>query len=128
MKIYRDQNVLDAARERVTYAFDNFDKISVSFSGGKDSSVMLHLVMAEAVKRDRTVAVLVIDMEAQSTAPIAHARDMAPLYRDQIDLHWVCVPLSLRNAVTNYDPRWLCWDPEKKDIWVRPMPAAASTA
>jgi len=127
MKRYSDQNVLDAARERVTYAFDNFERISVSFSGGKDSSVMLHLVMAEAVKRGRTVGVLIIDMEAQYTATIEHIRDMVTRYRDHIDLHWVCVPLTLRNAVTNYEPKWTCWDPEKEDIWVRPLPAEAST-
>jgi predicted phosphoadenosine phosphosulfate sulfurtransferase len=127
MKTYRDQNVLDAARERVVYAFDNFDKISVSFSGGKDSSVMLHLVMAEAIKRGRTVGVLVIDMEAQYTATIEHIRDMAERYADNIDLHWVCVPLTLRNAVTNYEPKWTCWDPAKEEIWVRPLPAEAST-
>lgn len=127
MKIYRDQNVLDAARERVAYAFDNFKRISVSFSGGKDSSVMLHLVMAEAEKRGRTVGVLVIDMEAQYTATIQHIRDMTDRYRDSIDLHWVCVPLTLRNAVTNYEPKWTCWDPEKEDIWVRPLPSEAST-
>jgi predicted phosphoadenosine phosphosulfate sulfurtransferase len=127
MKVYRDQNVLDAARERVAYAFDHFEKISVSFSGGKDSSVMLHLVMAEAIKRDRTVTVLIIDMEAQYTATIEHIRDMVTHYADHIDLHWVCVPLTLRNAVTNYEPKWTCWDPEKEDIWVRPLPAEAST-
>jgi predicted phosphoadenosine phosphosulfate sulfurtransferase len=34
-KIYRDQNVLDAARERISYAFDSFERLYVSFSGGK---------------------------------------------------------------------------------------------
>lgn len=127
MKIYRDQNVLDAARERVAYAFDNFEKISISFSGGKDSSVMTHLVMSEAIRRGRKVAVLIIDMEAQYAATIAHIQDMVTRYRDHIDLHWVCVPLTLRNAVTNYEPKWTCWDREKEEIWVRPLPAEAST-
>lgn len=127
MKIYSDVNVLDAARARVAYAFDHFDKVSVSFSGGKDSSVMLHLVMAEAIKRGRKVAVLIIDLEAQYTATADHLRDMAQLYADHIDLHWVCVPIVLRNAVTNFEPQWMPWQPEKEDIWVRPMPPEAST-
>lgn len=126
MKRYSDINVLDAARSRVAYAFDNFERISVSFSGGKDSSVMLHLVMAEAIKRGRMVGVLVIDMEAQYTATIEHIRDMVTKYAPNIDLHWVCVPISLRNAVTNYEPKWTCWDRDKEDIWVRPLPAEAS--
>lgn len=123
----QDVNVLDAARQRVAYAFDNFEKISVSFSGGKDSSVMLHLVMAEAVRRGRQVGVLFIDMEAQYTATIDHIHDMVRLYGDHIDLHWVCVPMALRNAVTSYEPKWECWEPGKQEIWVRDMPAEAKT-
>lgn len=64
-KIYREQNVLDAARDRISYTFDKFERIFISFSGGKDSSVMFHLVMDEAIKRNRRVAVMIIDFEAQ---------------------------------------------------------------
>ena len=128
LKKYREQNVLDAARERVSYAFDNFERIYVSFSGGKDSSVMLHLVMAEAIKRSRTVGVLIVDLEAQYTATIDHIEEMVALYADHMDLHWACLPLLLRNAVTNFEPRWMCWQPEKRDVWVRPMPAQATTS
>ncbi|MCA3080407.1 MAG: DUF3440 domain-containing protein [Rhodocyclaceae bacterium] len=118
-KIYRDQNVLDAARERISYAFDSFERLYVSFSGGKDSSVMLHLVMDEAIKRGRKVGVLIVDLEAQYKATDIHLQEMVDLYRPHIDLHWICLPMSLRNAVTNYEPKWVCWDPNKKDIWVR---------
>ena len=118
-KIYREQNVLDAARDRIAYAFDNLERIYVSFSGGKDSSVMLHLVMEEAVKRNRVVGVLIIDLEAQYKATEVHLEEMVALYRGHIDLHWVSLPISLRNAVTNYEPRWTCWDADKREIWVR---------
>ena len=50
-KYYIDKTVLEAAKERVEYTFDNFKRIYVSFSAGKDSTVMLHLVMDEAIKR-----------------------------------------------------------------------------
>jgi predicted phosphoadenosine phosphosulfate sulfurtransferase len=126
MKKYRDQNVLDAARERIAYAFDNFERNYVSFSGGKDSSVMLHLVMQEAIKRGRRVGVLIIDLEAQYEMTIDHLNDMVALYRDYIELHWLCFPLLLRNAVTAFEPRWMAWDPEKKGMWVRPMPPLAA--
>lgn len=120
-KIYREQNVLDAARERIEYSFDNFERLYVSFSGGKDSSVMLHLVMEEAIKRQRKVGVLILDLEAQYRATDIHLREMVDMYREHIDLHWVCLPLSLRNAVTNYEPRWIAWDPDKSDLWVRDL-------
>ena len=51
LKQYRKQNVLDAAIDRINYTFDNFEKVYISFSGGKDSTVMMHLVMDQAIKR-----------------------------------------------------------------------------
>lgn len=125
LKKYRSVNVYDASRERIAYAFDSFEKVYVSFSGGKDSSVMMHLVLAEAMKRKRKVGVLIIDLEAQYKCTIDHLQDMIEMYSEWIDLHWVCLPLLLRNAVTNYEPRWMCWDPEKKNIWVRDIPKIA---
>ena len=117
-----DTNVFQAAQSRIVYTFDNFERITVSFSGGKDSSVMLHLVMAEAIKRKRTVAVMVIDFEAQYTATAAHVKEMLELYRDNIEPHWICLPISLRNAVSNFQPKWLCWDKSLRDDWVREYP------
>lgn len=125
-KIYNpDKSVLVAARERIAWAFNEFERLYVSFSGGKDSTVMLHLVMAEAIKRGRTVGVLIIDMEAQYRATVDHIQSCVDMYREHIELHWVCLPLNLRNAVTNYEPQWTCWDDAKPDLWVRPKPADA---
>jgi predicted phosphoadenosine phosphosulfate sulfurtransferase len=115
-------DVLEAARQRVRYAFNHFERVYVSFSGGKDSSVMMHLVMEEAVKRRRRVGVLLIDLEAQYKLTIEHAREMFAMYREHIEPYWVCLPIKLRNSVSNYEPVWCAWDPEKKDQWVRPMP------
>lgn len=128
LKHYLDTNVLDAAKSRTAYAFDNFDKVSVSFSGGKDSTVMLHLACLEARRRSREVTVLIVDMEAQYSGTIDHIRAMTQEYADVIDLHWAALPLSLRNAVTQYEPKWTCWDPSVEDQWVRPLPPEAMPA
>lgn len=127
LKRYSETNVLDAARERISYSFDNFERLYVSFSGGKDSSVMLHLVMDEAIRRNRKVGVLIVDLEAQYSHTIEHIEEMVGLYADHMDLHWVCLPIVLRNAVTNYEPRWMCWEPKKRDIWVREFPKLGIT-
>lgn len=127
LKKYSDINVLDAARERIKYTFDNFERIYISFSGGKDSSVMLHLVMEEAKRRNQIVGVLIVDLEAQYSATVKHMNDMVVMYKDYIDLHWVCAPIALRNAVTNYEPQWKCWDESKKAIWVREKPVVAKS-
>lgn len=115
-------DVLQAARDRVRYTFDHFEAIYISFSAGKDSSVMFHLVMEEAIRRNRKVGVLLIDLEAQYLLTIKHAEEMFRLYAEHIDVYWVCLPIKLRNAVSNYEPVWCAWDPEKRDDWVRPMP------
>ena len=119
LKKYSNISVLDASRERIKYTFDNFERIYLSFSGGKDSSVMFHLVMEEAIKRNQKIGVLIIDLEAQYSATITHIEEMIELYKNYIELHWVCLPMLLRNAVTQYEPRWTCWDKTKKDMWVR---------
>lgn len=120
-------NVLEAARQRIAWTFDTFEKISVSFSAGKDSTVMLHLVMDEAISRGRKVAVLLIDLEGQYKITMEHAARCFEMYRDHIDLHWVCLPIHLRNAVSVYSPHWLCWDPDKQEMWIRNPPEQAIT-
>lgn len=124
-KRYIRQNVLEEARRRISFAFDNFERLYISFSGGKDSTVMMHLVMDEAIKRNRIVGVLIIDLEAQYTHTISHIRNMIEMYWQNIDLHWVCAELQLRNAVSDFQPKWVCWDEDKKDIWVRQKPEEA---
>lgn len=125
-KQYITQNVLQAAQERICKVFDSFEKYYISFSGGKDSTVMMHLVMQEAVKRNVKVGVLIIDLEAQYSNTIEHLRNMIEMYKENIDLHWICAELLLRNAVSDFQPKWVCWDEDKKSIWVRQKPKEAA--
>lgn len=127
VKKYKETSVLEAARARIAEVFDNFERIYVSFSAGKDSTVMLHLVMDEAIKRNRVVGVLFVDLEAQYKDSIEHAHLMFEMYKDNIDPHWVAGPLLLRNALTNFEPRWMCWEPGKEKMWVRERPEQAKT-
>jgi predicted phosphoadenosine phosphosulfate sulfurtransferase len=124
LKQYTSGDVCSAAEARIAYIFDEFERVYVSFSGGKDSTVMLHLVMAEAQRRNRRVGVLVIDLEAQYKATMDHVAALLELYRDHADPYWVCLPIALRNAVSQYEPRWCAWDPDKRDAWVRELPTA----
>ena len=121
-KRYIDVNVLDAARDRIRTVFDNFEKYYISFSGGKDSTVMTHLVMDEAIMRGKKVGLLIIDLEAQYTNTIDHIREMVNMYKDHIELHWFCGELLLRNAVSDFQPKWVCWDESQKEKWVREKP------
>lgn len=127
VKIYQQRSVLEASRARISETFDHFERFYVAFSGGKDSSVMFHLVMDEAIKRGQKVAVMYIDFEAQYRETVEHVQEMFDMYAEHIDPHWICVPMKLRNAVTNYEPQWMCWDPDKEDIWIRQKPAICRT-
>lgn len=115
-------NVLTATQERIAYTFENFERVYVSFSGGKDSTVMLHLVADEARKRGRTFGLLFIDLEGQYKLTIDHIKRCYDLYADITEPFWVCLPVHLRNAVSVYEPHWYCWDKDRRDDWVRPMP------
>jgi predicted phosphoadenosine phosphosulfate sulfurtransferase len=112
-------DVLTAARQRIEWVFDTFPRIYVSFSGGKDSTVMLHLVMEEAEKRNKKIGVLFIDWEAQYQLTIEHVSEMFKLYEGYIIPYWVSVPLKTVNAVSQFEPEWISWEPGKENLWVR---------
>lgn len=118
-KTFLNQTVLEAAKERISYTFDNFKKIYISFSGGKDSTVMMHLVMEEAIKRGLRVGVFFLDWECQFTITADHIRRMFELYKDNIDPYWICLPIMTDNACSQFETTWSCWDESKKDLWVR---------
>ena len=101
MKHYLDKNVYEATNERIKYVFDNFKNIYVSFSGGKDSGLLLNLVLDYKRKHNikRKIGVFHQDFEAQ--------------YKQ---------PMGSRCAVSNYQMYWYTWDPDEKDKWVREMP------
>lgn len=111
--------MLEAARERIEFVFNTFPRIYASFSGGKDSSAMMHLLAAEARRTGRKFGVLFVDLEAQYKLTIDHTREVYEEYADCIEPYWCALPIRLRNAVSQYDPRWLCWEPDKQKDWVR---------
>lgn len=121
-----DISVLQASQDRIRKVFDDFERVYISFSGGKDSTVMVHLVLEEAIKRGRKVGLLIIDLEAQYNATITHIEEIIEMYRNNIDLHWFCGELLLRNAVSDFEPKWVCWDEGNKKNWVRSKPKLAA--
>ncbi len=121
MKKYIDINVYDAAIKRYEYIYTTFEKVCISFSNGKDSGVLLNLAIEVATRLNKLpVNVLYIDMEAQ----YQHAIDFTYRMFNRPDVQgwWVCLPIHLRNAVSQFQQHWLCWDKDKKDAWVRDIP------
>jgi len=112
-------DVLTAARQRTAWAFETFPRLYVSFSGGKDSTVMLHIAAAEARSRGRRMGVLFVDLEGQYKLTIDHVQACFDAYADVIEPHWVALPIHLRNAVSAYETHWVCWDPAREADWIR---------
>lgn len=123
-KVYLNKNVYDAAQERIRTIFDEFEKIYLSFSGGKDSGVMLNLVLDYMRQNNitRKIGVLIIDLEGQYQETIRYIQSMIEDNADLIEPYWVCLPLNLRNAVSVYQPFWCCWELGLEDKWIRPYP------
>jgi predicted phosphoadenosine phosphosulfate sulfurtransferase len=126
-KIIKNQNVYEASIARTNWTFDNFKKVYVSFSAGKDSTVMLHIVAQIARERNRKIGVLLVDLEGQYKFTIEHALELFKEYEDVIEPYWVCLPIALRNAVSVYEPKWICWDKDVKANWIRETPSFAIT-
>lgn len=118
-----NKDVLTAARERFDIVFSNFSRFYLCLSGGKDSSVMLQLCAEIARRRKRKFSVMFIDLESQYKATIEHVEKLREITADVVDrFYWICMPLSLRNAVSVIQPTWICWDSAERDRWVREMP------
>lgn len=121
IKTYTTEDVVTAARRRINQVLDEFPRICVSFSGGKDSTALLHLTLEVCRERKRLpVEVLFIDWEAQYLATIEHVEAM--LLQPDVKPWWIALPLSTDNGSSVTDPLWIAWDKDKRDLWVRPMP------
>lgn len=68
---------------------------------------------------------MIIDLEGQYKLTISHMQKCIDMYREYIDLHRICLPIHLRNAVSVYEPFRVCWDKSRKDDWIREMPPEA---
>lgn len=121
---YEKQNVYDAFQERMRLIFEEFDNIYVSFSGGKDSGLLLNMTLDFQRKYfpEKKIGVFHQDFEAQYTVTSEYVEKTFERVKDEVEPYWVCLPMATRTALSSYEMYWYPWDDTKKDIWVRPMP------
>lgn len=121
---YTGQNVYDALQERLKFIFEEFDHIFVSFSGGKDSGVLLNMVLDFQQKHypDKIIGVFHQDFEAQYTVTTEYVERTFERIKDKVEPYWVCLPMATRTALSSYQMFWYPWDDTMEDSWVRPMP------
>ena len=125
IKQYSKQSVYDAALERLKFIFNSFENIFVSFSGGKDSALLLNMTLDYRNKHypNKRIGVFHQDFEAQYSLTSEYVeRTFKRLESENVDLYWVCLPMATRTALSNYEMFWYPWDDKHPELWVRPMP------
>lgn len=124
VKEYQHKNVLEALYDRLEYIFSEFDNILVSFSGGKDSGLLLNLVLdyRDTYCPSKSVGVFHQDFEAQYSATTEYVERTFEKLAGRAERFWVCLPMATRTALSNYEMYWYPWDDTKTELWVRPMP------
>jgi predicted phosphoadenosine phosphosulfate sulfurtransferase len=117
-------NVFDASVSRLDFIFENFERIVVSFSGGKDSGVLLNLILDYMKERkiDRKIGIQIMDNEANYEYSLDFMRRILDANRDMLEIYWCCLPITLPCTVSSYDVDWQAWGEKDKHKWIRPMP------
>lgn len=117
-------NVYEASNDRLKTVFENFDNVYVSFSGGKDSGILLNLCIDYIRKNcpDRKLGVFHVDYEAQYQMTTDYVDLELNKNRDIIEPYRICLPIAAKCATSMYSDHWVPWHPEQKDLWVRDLP------
>ena len=123
-RVYKEANVYDASVKRLDFVFENYPRIYLSFSGGKDSGVMLNLVLDYMRERGITkkIGVQILDNEANYEYSLDFMHRIIQDNLDLLDVYWCCLPVSLPCTVSSFEVDWQCWGEEDKQRWIRPMP------
>lgn len=118
-QVYINKTVLDSARERIAYIFDEFENIIVSISGGKDSTVLVHLALMEAHKRGRKIGIFFLDEEVVYDSTIKQIEYIMGLYPENTIQLWYQIEFHLTNASSLTEGQLIPWEAGKHKIWLR---------
>ena len=123
------KNVYELIQERLAVIFKEFDNIYISFSGGKDSGVLLNLCI-DYIRRNhlkRRIGVFHMDYEIQYTMTIDYVDRVLESNKDILEIYRVCVPFRVTTCTSMFQNYWRPWDESQRESWVREMPKDAMT-
>lgn len=121
------KNVYELTQERLKMIFEEFDNIYISFSGGKDSGVLLNLCI-DYIRQNslkRKIGIFHMNYEVQYSMTIDYVNRVLETNRDILDVYRICVPFRVTTCTSMYQSYWRPWDEQKKEAWVREMPKDA---
>ena len=123
------KNVYELAQERLDIIFKEFDNVYISFSGGKDSGVLLNLCIDYIRKHNlkTKLGVFHLDYEIQYKMTIDYVDRILEANKDILDVYRVCVPFRVRTCTSMYQKYWRPWEESMRNLWVRPMPKNVMT-
>lgn len=109
------KDVLYATKKRIEYIFDNYENISLSFSGGKDSTALFHLIHEEAIKRNRKFILYFQDQEVEYQGTI----DLVEwaMTQEHVIPMWYQVPIFMTNATSHQQLFLWAWG--EGENWIR---------
>jgi 3'-phosphoadenosine 5'-phosphosulfate sulfotransferase (PAPS reductase)/FAD synthetase len=128
-RMFLETNVVDAARARLRHVYDIGDTVCIQYSGGKDSTAVLHL--AREIHEERNlgpVKVIFRDEEFLSPSIEKHINTVASY--DWVDMEWYCLPQAQEVWTLGLREPVLLWDKarEEEGRLFRPVPEGAITA
>src|SRR5690606_41779426 len=97
---YLGKTVLEAARERIAFAFETFEQVIVSVSGGKDSTALAHLVLVEAKRRGRKVGLYFLDEEVVYESTVKQVDALMSMFPENVNRLWLQLEFRLTNATS----------------------------
>ena len=120
-KEYLNIDVYTAAKQRIREMIEKFDDFYVSFSGGKDSGVLLETVIEVAREMNRLpVKAVFSDLEVifkETTDYVTRMFD-----REEVQGYWLCLEELDENGSSIFERYFKIWDKTKKEKWIHQPP------